>query len=377
MLEATDISIKAGRFRLRNVSLSVGESGCHAIVGPTGSGKTLLLESIIGLRRPDAGRITIEGIDVSSFPIERRRLAYVPQDLALFPHMTVQDNILYGARARGIRRTANDRIVQELVDSLGIGHLMNRRIDNLSGGERQRIALARALASGCNYLLLDEPLSSLHESLKKELWFLLKDLRRRYSLTIVMVTHDLEEAFFLGDSISVMMEGEIRQAGNKTAIYNRPADLDVAKFLGIRNLFNGEVAEITDNALIVFSKEPAIFLRLPVMNSSSRLMGVLQPGAKVMLGIRSEYVTILQTQAPQEASCCKVEGVIEEFFDMAASFLVAIRPFGCANGSRPVEAEIPAHLFYRLRLKKGHSVKLSFDDQKVFVIPCDSRGTRP
>jgi len=372
MLEATGISMKAGQFLLDNVSLSASKSHIHVILGPTGSGKTLLLESIIGLRRPDTGNVIIDGIDATRLPVERRRLSYVPQDLALFPHMTVRDNILYGARARGIPRTTNDEIVRELVDSFGIGHIMNRSITNLSGGERQRIALARALASGCNYLLLDEPLSALHESLKKELWFLLKDLRKRYGLSIIMVTHDLEEAFFLGDSISVMINGEIRQAGDKTDIYNRPDDCDVAKFLGIRNLFGGEVAEIIDNTVVVFSNELATTVRSSTMNSSNRLRADFRPGAEVLLGIRSEYVEILQHDRPPRASYNMVGGVIEEIFDKAASFLVVIHALDSANGSKPLEAELPEQLFHQLRLEQGQTVTFSLDEEKVFVIRDES-----
>ena len=172
MLEVAELSVRAGGFSLSDISLEVYPSSCHVLLGPTGSGKTLLLESIIGLRNPDKGKILLDGSDITGCPAERRGLAYVPQDLALFPHLTVRENILYPLRIRGSKQNADNGIVRELIESLDIRHVLDRPVSNLSGGERQRTALARAVASGCRTLILDEPLSALHQSLKRELWFL-------------------------------------------------------------------------------------------------------------------------------------------------------------------------------------------------------------
>ncbi len=370
MLEATGISVKVGHFLLNKVSLAVKKSHCHVILGPTGSGKTLLLESLMGLRKPDTGRVLIDGVDSTGLPIERRRLSYVPQDLALFPHLTVRDNIIYGPRVSGTR---NDTNVDELVSSLGIEHILNRATHNLSGGERQRVALARALASECSYLLLDEPLSSLHESLRKELWFLLKDLLKRYGLSILMVTHDLEEAFFLGDFISVMIDGRIRQEGNKGDIYNRPDDLEVARFLGIRNLFQGELTEITGNVLTVFSDELGASVRASAMTCSNHSRPDFEVDAKVVLGVRSENMEILRRDHTAKASYNKIGGVIETILDKAASFLVTVRPHCFSACQRTLEAELPNHVFHDLRLEKGRNVTVFLHEEKVFVIPYESR----
>ena len=202
MLEVRHLSVSADKFLQNDVYLTNPTEGCHAIVGATGSGKTLLLESIIGFRRPSRGAILLNGEDMTQLPVEARGISYVPQDLALFPHLTVRENILFGARVRGIRTAEHDELVRQLVTSVGIGALLDRSVAHLSGGERQRVALVRAVATGNRLLLLDEPFSALHEGLRRELLFVLRELQQNHGLTLLMVTHDTEEAFFLSDAMT-------------------------------------------------------------------------------------------------------------------------------------------------------------------------------
>jgi ABC-type sugar transport system ATPase subunit len=362
MLDVHALSVRAGDFHLSDVSLTVQQSSCHVILGPTGSGKTLLLESVIGLRKPDKGRIFVDSDEITCLPIEKRKLSYVPQDLALFPHMTVRENILYPMRIRGMSQGAENGIVGELVDSLCIRHILDRQIRNLSGGERQRTALARAVVSGCKHLVLDEPLSALHESLKKELWYLLNDLQRRYDLAILMVTHDLEEAFFLGDIISIIIDGRLHQQGSKREIYGHPQSVEVARFLGVGNLFHARRDPITGNSLSVHCAELGTTLNL----STARKKSSVTDDNEFVVGIRSEDVVIV---APEELSLDKtntIVGTVLDIFETGASFTVIAT---CGNRSRNIEISLHRSISNRLNLAKGQPILIHLPDENLFLIP--------
>jgi ABC-type sugar transport system ATPase subunit len=361
MLEVHALTVRAGNFLLSDVSLAVQQSSCHVILGPTGSGKTLLLESIIGLRKPDKGRMIVNGDEITSLPIEKRKLSYVPQDLALFPHMTVKENILYPIRIRGISQDDENGIVRELVDSLGIRHILDRQIKNLSGGERQRTALARAVVSGCKHLVLDEPLSALHESLKKELWYLLKDLQRRYDLAILMVTHDLEEAFFLGDTISIIIDGRLHQQGGQREIYGYPQSVKVATFLGVGNLFRARVAAINENLLSVYCEELGSYLNL----SSHGRTSVVRQDNEFALGIRSEDVVILRPGEPAPNQTNVIKGTVADIFDTGASVTIVVK---CGNRSKNIEISLRRSVSSRLGLSKGQPILIQLPEDNLFLI---------
>jgi len=361
MLKVVDLSARAGSFVLSNVSLTVRPSSCHVILGPTGSGKTLLLESVIGLRRPQEGKVILEDKEITDLPIERRGLSYVPQDLALFPHMTVRENILYPVRIRGNRQDIENGIVQEVVDSLGIRRLLDRSVQNLSGGERQRTALARAVASGCKYLILDEPLSALHESLKKELWYLVRDLQSRYDLAILMVTHDLEEAFFLGDTVSVILEGRVCQQGRKEDVYEHPTSVEVAGFLGIRNLFHVETERVPGDSLLMYCQDLGATLRLSPLTLKS---GVAETSS-FAVGIRSEDVAILMPGELTPHLTNIIEGTIQDTFGNGA-FLTLIATNH--HSSISVEATHPRIMSKKLNLRKGGSIFLRLPEESLFLM---------
>ena len=361
MLEVTGLSARAGNFVLSNVSLTVLPSSCHVILGPTGSGKTLLLESVIGLRNPQTGRVILEGKDITCLPLEQRGLSYVPQDLALFPHMTVRQNILYPIRIRGGKQNFENGIVEELIDSLGIRRLLDRPVTNLSGGERQRTALARAVASGCNYLILDEPLSALHESLKKELWYLLKDLQKRYHLAILMVTHDLEEAFFLGDIVSIVLDGKIRQQGAKECVYQLPESLEVAVFLGIRNFFPVKMERVCGDFLLAHCKDIGTTLRL----SLSTLKSGSDETSALVVGIRSEDIMVLTPGELTTNLTNIVEGTVQETFENGALLtLIVITD----NSSTCLEAALHRSKAKKMALSKGSRVYLLLQEEHLFII---------
>jgi ABC-type sugar transport system ATPase subunit len=365
MLEVHGLTVRAGDFLLSDVSLTVQQSSCHVILGPTGSGKTLLLESVIGLRKPDTGKVFVNGDEITCLPIEKRKLSYVPQDLALFPHLTVRENMLYPIRIRGSSQVAENGIVPELVDSLGIGYILDRRIRNLSGGERQRTALARAVVSGCKYLVLDEPLSALHETLKRELWYLLKDLQRKYDLAILMVTHDLEEAFFLGDTISIIIDGRLHQQATKREIYGHPQSEEVARFLGVGNLFRARVAAIAGNPLSVHCEELGSALSL----STHRRTPAVAEGNELVVGIRSEDVVILTPGELSPHTTNVIEGTVLDIFETGASLTIIAT---CGKRSNNIEIALSRSISNRLNLAKGQSILILLPEENLFLIDRNS-----
>lgn len=251
MLEIESLNVTAGGFRLRDVSLRVSEGECHAVLGPSGSGKSTLLNAILGVLPIDSGVVRLAGKNLAGVPIEERNLGYVPQQLGLFPHLTVKGNLTYSARARGLSLAQYQPIVDKLVAVTEIDALLDRYPATLSGGERQRVGIVRALASQPKIVLLDEAFSSLNESLRRELWWLLRGLQKDWQLTVLLVTHDLSEAFFLSDRVTILLEGRVVQQGEKTEVYGRPSAPDVARFMGVETLQSGRVLEVKDGLATV------------------------------------------------------------------------------------------------------------------------------
>lgn len=244
MLRIESLTATAGSFRLRDVHLTAAEGECHVVLGPSGAGKSTLLNAVLGLVVPERGRIRLAGRDITGLPIERRELGYLPQQIALFPHLSVRENLLYGVRARRRPPAEFEPLLHQLVTATGLGALLHRRPNTLSGGERQRVGLVRALMNRPRLVLLDEPFAALNESLKRELWWLLRDLFREWRLTVLMVTHDLAEAYFLADRVTVLLDGRVVQQGDKADVYLRPVAPQVARFLGVETLQPGRIVEV-------------------------------------------------------------------------------------------------------------------------------------
>ena len=227
-LEATDLTINGGETLV--------------CLGPSGCGKTTTLRLVAGLDMPDAGgRVRFDGEDVTALPIERRNVGMVFQSYALFPNMSVEENIAYGLKVRKVAAPQRAARVAEMLDMMHIGDLARRRIDELSGGQRQRVALARAIAPQPRVLLLDEPLTALDAKLRETLRVDIDRLLRSLNITTVYVTHDQAEAMALGDRIAVMQKGRIAQIGTPEEIYRAPANAFVADFVGTMNAITGKV----------------------------------------------------------------------------------------------------------------------------------------
>ncbi len=281
MIRIEDLSLTVGEFSLREVNLEVGPGEFFVIIGPTGSGKTVLLESLAGLLKARRGRILVDDRDISSLPPEERGVGIVYQDSALFPHLTVRRNILYGLRYH--HNPAGREEIEKLITVLGLGELLDRLPANLSGGERQRTALARALAVRPSVLLLDEPLNALDPHFRGEIQLMLKQLHRQSGITFLMVTHDFNEALALAHRGAVINNGKIEQTGEISRIFQEPASEFVAKFVGIKNLFPAEfrgsrviigktVIETTraqerNNGFVTIRPEEIVLSREPIKSS--------------------------------------------------------------------------------------------------------------
>lgn len=236
-----DLWVDLDEFHLHEIELDIAPGEYFVILGPTGAGKTVLLEAIAGLHQLGRGRILLNGGDVTRVPPERRGIGFVYQDYMLFPHLCVRDNVAFGLRARGADRAVIAERVVEIGRLLGISHLLHRRPGTLSGGEQQRVALARALVVRPRLLLLDEPLSALDPEMREGLQRELARLHRELGTTTIHVTHDFQEAVALGDRIAVVNEGRVVQVGSSEEVFYRPNSEFVARFVGVRNIFRGEV----------------------------------------------------------------------------------------------------------------------------------------
>lgn len=227
------LSLSVGEFFLRDISFEIEQGEFFVILGQSGAGKTLILESIAGLHRV-GGSIYIGDVLMNNVAPEKRGVGFVYQDFALFPNLNVKENITFSARYQKIEN--EKRTFDDLVDFLGLEKLLSRNIVNLSGGEKQRIAIARALFAKPKVLLLDEPLSAIDPTFRNSIMKFLKQMHKRYELTTLHVTHNFREASFLADRIAIVMDGQVRQIGSSNDVLSKPSSLEVAKFLGFKNI---------------------------------------------------------------------------------------------------------------------------------------------
>jgi len=253
VIQIKDLNVELPSFSLAHIDLEVALGQFFVLLGPTGAGKTLILESIAGLLPITHGEIWINGSDVTRLAPEQRGIGIVYQDSALFPHLNVRANIEFGLRYRKTNPKKIQERFDQLVVSLGLDHLLQRSVTHLSGGEQQRVALARALVVEPKVLLLDEPLSALDPNFREEIRDILKQLHAETGISVLMVTHDFGEARYLAQRISIIDQGRLQQTGNADDIFHRPETPFVARFVGMHNIypatFDGPVARLEKDTL--------------------------------------------------------------------------------------------------------------------------------
>lgn len=271
-LQIEDLTTELGSFKLDAINFDVHQGEYFVLLGQSGSGKTMLLESIAGFHEVD-GSIHFSGQDIAKLAPEHRDVGFVYQDFALFPNLSVRENITFSAKYKDVKNV--EETLNDLADFLGLMPLLERRINNLSGGERQRVAIARALFSKPKILLLDEPLSAIDPTFRNSIMKFLKDIHRRYNLTTIHVTHNFREASYLADRIAIVMNGKIHQIGSAEDVLNNPANIDVAKFLGFKNILPSSILE--EDCGRLFSVDPnAIFIAKELLENDYVFAGKLE-----------------------------------------------------------------------------------------------------
>ncbi|RKT57020.1 ABC transporter ATP-binding protein [Saccharothrix australiensis] len=301
-----------------DITLRVHEGEFFSVLGPSGCGKTTLLRMIAGFERPDAGRIELDGVDMVGVPPYRRDVNTVFQSYALFPHMSVWDNVAYGVKRKGVRGDAVKKTVGEHLDLVRLGPFARRRPAQLSGGQQQRVAIARALAAGPRLLLLDEPLGALDAVLRKELQIELMRIQREVGTTFLYVTHDQEEALVLSHRIAVMNAGRLEQVGYPEDVYERPATRFVAGFIGTSNILDAKVSGV-DGRWVELDAPGVTRLRAP-------LNGHARHGRRVAATVRPEKVHLYDQSGDPPPGWCVFNGTVRDvvYTGVSTQFVVDI-----------------------------------------------------
>lgn len=273
---------------LDDVSLNFNEGAFHAILGPSGSGKTTILRIIAGFEDYESGSIHVDNKSMENVPVEKRNIGMVFQNYALFPNMTVNGNVMFGLKVRGIRGETAEKKVKNTLELVHMGSMSHRKPNQLSGGQRQRVALARALVTSPKVLLLDEPFSALDKALRLEMQIELKRIQRKIGITTIFVTHDQEEALTLSDRIGILNKGILIQEGDPKYVYNHPVSSFIATFLGDSNIFEGRM----DNGILKIEED-----RIYASNLNSQM------GPNIIkVSIRAEKIKIFKQNESVEGN---------------------------------------------------------------------------
>jgi spermidine/putrescine transport system ATP-binding protein len=337
---------------VQSANFSIDQGEFFAMLGPSGCGKTTTLKMIAGFEQPTHGRVLLEGEDVSRVPPYKRNVNTVFQQYALFPHMTVIDNVRFGPRAKKISKSAYEASVAQMLEVVRLTDFANRKPTQLSGGQQQRVALARALVNFPSALLLDEPLAALDLKLREAMQFELKRIQREVGITFVFVTHDQGEALTMSDRIAVMSDGRVEQIGTPQEIYNSPASLFVAGFIGSANLLPGEVAGTDgDDVVVHLNNGATIRTRSDVERES---------GTPVSVMLRPER---LHATADGNVDGRSVEGVVSDvvFQGATARLVVHLADESEVIANVPAGADLPA-------VQPGTTIHLGWDAGAAFVL---------
>lgn len=352
------------RKRLDEFEIDVGlelSSELVVLFGPSGAGKTMVLKMLSGIVEPDGGRVLVDGrtlfdssrgVDV---PIRKRKIGYLFQEYALFPHMTVRGNISYGVEGDPEAK------VRELVEVTRLRGLEQRYPAELSGGQKQRTALARTLATEPRVLLLDEPFSALDYQVREKLRSDLLRIHDLYPVTTVLVTHDLEEAFMLGTRIAVINEGRIEQFGSREEVFYRPRTKNVARFMGVKNIFTGRVKEAGPEGAVVVNPELG-----EVKTTAPGHQ--LKPGSEVTFCIRPEEIPVIRPGRELTGSAKEnvLSGVVTSTVGHGTTHTLFMR---VGDTEAYLKIEVPNFVYRKLGLATGLALRVSLKKESIWIIP--------
>lgn len=340
MIEIKDLSVHVGDFSLIDIDLQIDDQEYFVILGPTGAGKSVLLESLAGLHRCRAGTIWIDGSDMTSVPPEQRQIGYVPQDYALFPFLTVAGNITFGLRGRHLTQKTIKKKVDTLAHLLHISHLLNRDVRTLSGGEKQRVALARALATSPRILLLDEPLGSLDVKTAKYLRLELRRLHEELGVSTIHVTHNLIEAEEMADTMAILNMGTVEQVGTPEEVFFDPRSETVADLIGTPNILDCDHVKPIGHGLVE-AKCGGMSIILPLHDGGIK---------KIALFPRDIYVSATKPPGPE---LNRFQGMVKDIQPFSSLTRLTVKV-----GKKQLLAELPKDIFEEMGITIGQEVFL-------------------
>ncbi len=342
---------------VKGIDLDIAQGEFFTMLGPSGCGKTTTLRMVAGFELPTEGQIQIDGSDVAGLPPHKRPTNTVFQSYALFPHLSVQDNVAYGLKRKGVDKAEIKRRVEAELERVGLGGEANRKPNQLSGGQQQRVALARAVVNLPKVLLLDEPLGALDLKLRKGLQIELKRIQREVGITFVYVTHDQEEALTMSDRIAVMNAGVIEQVAEPEEVYEHPSTTFVAGFIGVSNLMPGVVRGIQNGSATV---------ELDAGGTVSADANGLASGDKCFAVVRPEKLLIQKREETPPAGNASVEGTVDSSVYLGTSTQIVVR----LGGDVPMTVLVPnADEAERQRLPGGGAeVRLCWAPEHVHLV---------
>ncbi|MCK9151962.1 ATP-binding cassette domain-containing protein [Methanobacterium alcaliphilum] len=364
-LEVNDLSVDLGEFHLKEANLSLEKEDYFVLIGPTGSGKSVLLETIAGFYNPLKGQVILDGKDITDINPEKRGISIVYQDHILFPHMNVEENIAYGLKKNIKDPDLVKEKVLSIAKTLKIDHLLHRNPKTLSGGESQRTALARALVVEPSILLMDEPFSALDVRTQSSLTTLIKRVVKKYKTTCIHVTHNFNDVWNLAERVAVMKDGIILQQGRVKEVFSKPTHNFVAHFVGVHNIFEGQIVERKHSSITIKLNSDLL-----VYSADEEHLHDYKDSKthyKILVAIRPENI-IFSNETFQSSIRNQIKGIVKEIMEIGPTAWIEVDVCGIIFKGilTPSSLEI-------LNIKKDKEIYLSFKSVNVKIIDsCDS-----
>ncbi len=361
MIRTEALTFSVGEFLLNQIDLNVAQGEYFVLLGPPGSGKTVFLECLCGLNRPRSGHVFIAGRDVTELEPRQRGIGYVPQDYALFPRLSVGQNIAFGLHGRRLSRHAVADKIEQKAALLGIGHLLERRVGSLSGGEKQRTALARALVIEPSILLLDEPVSALDENTRDSVCMGLRRLQEKLGVTTIHVSHNLEEAFSVANRGGIFHNGKIEQVGTLAELLRRPANEFAARFMRCGNFFAGRAKGPGPDGNSTYVEVHGVEFVVP---------GTHQQNISFIVRPENLQARVMSRLAVQD-TLTRIPVELIRVVDRGAYVRLDVA------GPVPLVVHLPYQAFADLRVRVGDAMLVVVQPDMIHVLPPSPAGMRP